>query len=410
MNTVDLFAGPGGWDLAAKDLGLDPLGIEWDGAACATREAAGLRTRQADVAALDPAEFAPCELLLASPPCQAFSRAGKREGIKDLPLVWEAAKKIQAGESWSGLPWRDARSELVLEPLRWVLALEPDFLAFEQVPDVLDFWRLCAEILGEHGWHTWSDHLSAERYAVPQTRQRAILMASRRGPVAQPPATHQRYVKPKKREDQDDALFEAPEVERIVVHEDRDLLPWISMAEALGWEEIWSADRPSDTAWHYRGGNRPNAVHRELGEPAPSVHFGKSAGSNMEWVRKRPAPTIVTTRRSDKGLLVGRQLPEGQGRNVGGWGWERPSTTVCADPRVSPPGYRGAPEDYDEEGNYTGERSMDNAVRVTLQEAAVLQTFPADYPWQGSKTARFQQVGNAVPPLLAKAVLSSLLG
>jgi DNA (cytosine-5)-methyltransferase 1 len=39
--------------------------------------------------------------------------------------------------------------------------------------------------------------------------------------------------------------------------------------------------------------------------------------------------------------------------------------------------------------------------RLTVEEAAAIQTFPRDMQWCGPQTARFRQVGNAVPPVLA---------
>lgn len=46
---------------------------------------------------------------------------------------------------------------------------------------------------------------------------------------------------------------------------------------------------------------------------------------------------------------------------------------------------------------------------LTLAEATKLQTFPSDYPWQGSRTSQFHQVGDAVPPLLAEQLIACVI-
>ncbi len=46
---------------------------------------------------------------------------------------------------------------------------------------------------------------------------------------------------------------------------------------------------------------------------------------------------------------------------------------------------------------------------ITHYEAALLQTFPEDHVWCGSKTAIGRQIGNAVPPVLAHAIANHLL-
>jgi DNA (cytosine-5)-methyltransferase 1 len=45
--------------------------------------------------------------------------------------------------------------------------------------------------------------------------------------------------------------------------------------------------------------------------------------------------------------------------------------------------------------------------RLDAAEFGVLQTFPPDFPWRGTRTGRLAQIGNAVPPALAAAVLAS---
>lgn len=47
--------------------------------------------------------------------------------------------------------------------------------------------------------------------------------------------------------------------------------------------------------------------------------------------------------------------------------------------------------------------------RITLKEAALIQTFPEDYIFKGSKSAIYRQIGNAVPCLLAQAVATAVI-
>lgn len=327
---VDLFAGPGGWDEGLRMLGFtDVLGIEWELNACATAEAAGHRRLQADVAALNPSDY-PCTGLIASPPCQAWSMAGKRKGETDRANCHTLADRMAAGDdSLDWCDWEDERSPLVCQPVRWVRELRPEWIALEEVPAVASLWEHFARIFTGWGYSVWTGDLNAADFGVPQTRTRRILIASHTRTVAPPQPTHSESA-------HGDDLFGGA------------TLPWVTMAEALG----WGFDKPSATVALDRRQNSKGG--RGLMYPVPPVGVD------------RPAPTLT-----------------GAGNQV--WVAERPATTVV-----------GSRQD------------AEGLARVTVQDAAILQSFPADYPWRGSKTRQYEQVGNAVPPLLAAHILQAL--
>ena len=51
-----------------------------------------------------------------------------------------------------------------------------------------------------------------------------------------------------------------------------------------------------------------------------------------------------------------------------------------------------------------------NERNMTLREAATLQTFPENFQFYGTKGRQAQQIGNAIPPLLAAHIISEASG
>jgi DNA (cytosine-5)-methyltransferase 1 len=251
MSVVDLMAGAGGWEVGARQVGLDVVGIENDPAACATRDAAGLRTIRADVADVFPPSLAPIDGLIGSPPCQGFSHGGAKAGVSDLPLLATAAGEISAGFD-ARVRWRhvlhDPRSVLMLEPLAWIKQLHPTWVALEQVPPALEMWKVYEALLRMDGYHVWSGLLQAEQYGVPQVRTRAFLLAHLERPVTPPAPTHQSYIPGR--------------TPRAGVTQ----LPWVSMGDALGWvpteQNAWTFQQPAPTVVGAFGG-RVRAKSRE---------------------------------------------------------------------------------------------------------------------------------------------------
>ena len=221
-SALNLFAGPGGWSVACRTLGIEEDGIENASDALASREAAGYITVHDDVRTYDFESGRAYTGLIGSPPCQTFSQAGKGQGRENLDVVLDAVTLIGRGWWPANLIEQtgDELTALVLEPLRYALWMKPDWIALEQVPSVLPVWEAYATVLRNKGYHVWTGYLHSEQYGVPQTRKRAVLIANLHHEVSMPVPTHSRYH------------------QREPTRMDPGVKPWVSMAEALGWDGL----------------------------------------------------------------------------------------------------------------------------------------------------------------------------
>lgn len=514
---LDLFAGTG-WGVACQRLGIEEYGVEIMPEARATRAANGMHTVYADVwsgltsdlimsrggyggeaaeaLAADGVSFRDIyDLLIASPPCQTFSMAGKGAGREALDHVLEAIETRaymdvdrlrEFGEK------HDPRTALVLTPLAHVFRDAPLFVVFEQVPPVLPVWERCAEEMRRWGYSVWTGVVNSEQYGVPQTRRRAILIARADGGEAKMPTpTHSRYYSSGKKKGT----------------MDEGVLPWVSMAEALGWgmnrrpfvtagnavgraEGIGGSggkaavNREKEAgAWRFAGAgataeHTAGQVPRESDEPAhtltgrqtaawlPSdavqVRLGQGGGRTERhgprggrpvadpaytvlggeggnsqpgfgvkyeglrgpWgMTDRPYPTVASGVKEGGGngpdpMAIGgsaaRKIIHDE-RDRGAWVDDRPATTRLGDARIFAPGHKTNAADTAAGRKYPGR--PEGAERVTVAEAAALQSYPVDFVWDAilpdgkpvTKTKKFLQIGNAVPPLLAEAILREVL-
>ncbi|WP_455754431.1 DNA cytosine methyltransferase [Streptomyces roseolus] len=318
---VDLFAGPGGLDVAARDLGYEVTGIEYDDDACATRTEAGLATLQGDVRDFGPHKFPNATVLAGGPPCQTFTVAGGGAGRRALDEVIGFVRRMARGEDVRSklAVLDDERTGLVLEPLRWALEALKDgrpyeAIVLEQVPAVLPVWEEYEKVLLAEGYSVAKPRvLHTEQYGVPQTRRRAILVARLNADAKLPDPTHRLYRKGVPR-DQGNPAQE----------------PWVPMSAVLDRREAF------EVISNYGTGGDPKSRGRRTSEE----------------------PAFTVTGKVSRNRVVGTD------------GTELP--------------------------------------RFTESEAGLLQTFPGEYPWAGRAVA--QQIGNAIPPLLGKAVLNAVLG
>jgi DNA (cytosine-5)-methyltransferase 1 len=333
---VDFFSGCGGTSQGLREAGMRIIaGIDNDPDAAATYqlnfpEATFFET---DVSTLPSSKIADLiaqddvTLFAGCAPCQPFSRQKKDNGNVD------------------------SRKFLLLEFLKFILAINPNYVMVENVPGMQNIkkddgpFKFFVESIESAGYLVTFGVLKAADFGVPQIRKRLVLLASRGHAVDLPSPTH-----------------------------GSGLIPFATVSE-------WIRDLPRQDAG-VASTEDPEHVSMRLSDlNMRRIRATPEGGGRLDW--------------TDPSLLLDcHKNYSGHTDVYGRLAWDKPASGLTTKCLSYSNGRFGHPTD-------------DRA--LTIREAALLQTFPKTFKFTGSLTSKAKQIGNAVPPLMAKHAGQSIV-
>lgn len=275
-------------------------------------------------------------MIIGGPPCQGFSLKGKKLGLDD------------------------PRNYLFNEYLNIVNELQPEVFVIENVKALLStsagwFKNQIINKVKAMGYFVEYGVLNASDFGVPQARQRAIFICTKKKSVSLPKALDSGFVTVR------DAIFD---------------LAYLNSGEGA-----FELDYTTEATSEYQKMMRHGSVKL----------FNHKASDHAQIAIDKLAliPPECGKEYLPKEMLGNQQFS-------GTWGrlrWDEPSPTI--DTR------------FDAASNGTNNHPFLNRA-ITPREAARLQSFDDKFVFIGAKLYIRQQIGNAVPPLLAKAIADQI--
>lgn len=462
---LDLFAGCGGISLGFHSEGFEITGaVEIDEWAAQTHahnfhaQLAGStlyekHAKARDITTLEPDELIrdlgikgspsrAIDVIVGGPPCQAYTRVGRAK-LREIAEHPEAFLQ-------------DPRSNLYLRYIHYVEQLKPLAILMENVPDVLNFGghniaEETCETLEALGYTCGYTMLNAVHYGVPEMRERMFLIAYRKeisDEVSFPAPTHfhelprgyhgsrsvaLKTIKAKDLFNEDHYYQEAPKP----INERK---PAVTAEEAIN-------DLPTLTG-HLRGelkrgarrftdvmpydASKEQSAYADMMKSWPE--FANNIGIKDHQIRFLPRDYPLFER-----MNHGDQYPEafehaqnmfeealvklsstGKGLRKGSKAYQELNKKIVPpyDPGKFPNKWRKMEPDAPArtllahlgKDSYTHiHYDCDQARTISVREAARLQSFPDGFEFCGTMNPAFRQIGNAVPPLMARSIATVIM-
>jgi DNA (cytosine-5)-methyltransferase 1 len=379
LTSLDLFAGAGGLSEGLREAGFTSLyaneispryaqtyAINHPGTLVEARDIREVDARE--IRSLLGLKRGELDLIAGGPPCQGFSINAPKRSTED------------------------SRNHLFREYLRFVSEFQPRAVMIENVPGMVSFeggatLDAILESLKTLGYDADVRILYAPHYGIPQTRWRTIILGGRDGlnptelfpePLRQAPVR----VNFTSRFGGKNLVslplsLELPS--HVTVRDAIGDLPLLRNGE-MG-EQVKTYRHTADNQYQQLMRVGSDGVTCHEAARLSSINLERMAhipqGGNWTDIPEALLPRgMRMARRSDHTKRYGRVHPDGLASTI---------LTKC-DP------HWGAYFHYEQDRAFT------------VREAARLQSFPDTYVFCGSRVEQYEQVGNAVPPLLGAAV------
>ncbi len=384
----DLFCGAGGLAEGFRQAGFrSTFGNDFDAAACRTFAenfpyAVVYDRPIQDLAASEilgdiNLREGELDVLVGGPPCQGFS----------------VNAPVRSAD--------DGRNHLFRDYVRLVLeGLRPKMVVFENVPGLVsmgDTLHQVSTAFGNAGYRIKYKILNAAHYGVPQERWRLVIVGTRMDEISFSFPEPRHYSERRanftggkeftftsaigapRTEDAASYWLEKPLTIREAIG---DLPP---LANGGGAQEVPYEGTPTGSFQAYCRNGAGDILYNHTGSRMSAVNVERfshvpQGGSWRDIPFDLLPEGMKRARRSDHTRRYGRLDPDSISGTV---------LTKC-DP------HWGTFVHYDQDRI------------ITVREAARIQSFPDSFRFTGSVTEQYRQVGNAVPPLLARAIASEV--
>lgn len=307
------------------------------------------------------------DLIMATPPCQGMSTAGKKDK-------------------------NDIRNLLIKDAVRIIKNVKPKYIFFENVPEQLNTYitynnsevlipNFLKQEFGKEYFFNDKFILNAADYGVPQLRERAIILLSRKD-------TNKKWNFPKRNNEtvnMEKAIGNLPSLDPEIYD-----LPYEQQLKVFPEFEKKKAEGLAVSKWHYP----PKHVYRQI-YSLMHTPTGDTAFNNIDLFKPKKKDGTFT-----KGFKNTYKRQE----------WDKPAFTVTMFNRtigsqnnVHPGRYIGKDkEGYD---------LYSDARVLTVYELMIVSSLPENWDipnWASEHFVR-QVIGEGIPPLLVKKIMQELI-